>query len=79
MAKRLSGLQKEVIHLYRGCIRVAHTKPRPNQPHFVSYIREEFGKYKGLPKKDFTAIEHLLRVGHKRKDLYSQPELKDIH
>lgn len=79
MAKRLSGLQKEVLHLYRGCFRIVLTKPRPNRPHFVSYIREEFGKYKDLPKKDFTTIEHLLRVGHKRMKLYSRPELKDIH
>ncbi|QLQ78413.1 hypothetical protein HG537_0A06600 [Torulaspora globosa] len=79
MVKRLSGLQKEVLHLYRACLRVAHTKPRANQAHFVQYTRQEFGKYKDLPKKDFTTIEHLLRVGRKRMESYSRPELKDIH
>lgn len=79
MARRLSGLQKEVLHLYRNSVRVAHTKPKQNQPHFIKYIREEFGKYKDLPRKDFTTIEHLLRVGNKRINLYSAPELKDIH
>ncbi|AQZ11002.1 YDR379C-A [Zygosaccharomyces parabailii] len=79
MVKRLSGLQKEVLHLYRTSIRVAHTKPKENQPHFISYAREEFGKYKNLSRKDFTTIEHLLRVGNKRISLYSAPELKDIH
>lgn len=78
MARRLSGLQREVLHLYRTCIRTAHTKPKENQPHFISYIRTEFGKYKTLPRKDFSTIEHLLRVGHRRLDMYGASELKDI-
>lgn len=79
MTRRLSGLQKEVLHLYRSSVRVAHTKPVQNQPHFINYIREEFTKYRDLPRKDFTTIEHLLRVGHKRVKMYAQAELKDIH
>lgn len=79
MARKLSGLQREVLHLYRSSLRVAYTKPVENQHGFFKYIREEFGKYKDLPRKDFTTIEHLLRVGHKRIDMYSKPELKNIH
>lgn len=79
MARKLSGLQREVIHLYRSAVRVAHTKPVENQPHFLQFIHAEFSKYRDLPRKDFTTIEHLLRVGNRRLKMYSQPELKDIH
>ncbi|AJU65877.1 hypothetical protein H758_YJM451D00611 [Saccharomyces cerevisiae YJM451] len=79
MPKRLSGLQKEVLHLYRASIRTAHTKPKENQVNFVSYIHEEFGKYRNLPRKDFTTIEHLLRVGNKKIATFSHPELTNIH
>ncbi|SCW02316.1 LAFE_0F03752g1_1 [Lachancea fermentati] len=79
MSRRVSGLQREVLQLYRQCIRAAHTKPKDNQPRFLKYIRSEFGQYKDLPRKEFSTIEHLLRVGHKRLEMYSAPELKDIH
>ncbi|AGO11452.1 AaceriACR206Cp [[Ashbya] aceris (nom. inval.)] len=78
MVKRLSGLQKDVLHLYRECIRVAYTKAPENRPHFIGYIREEFRRHKDLPRKNFVAIEHLLRVGKKKLALYSSPEIKDI-
>lgn len=78
MAKKLSGLQKEVIHLYRQCVRAAFKKPAENRLHFVNFIRLEFGKYKSLPRKDFSTIEHLLRVGNRRLEMYSSPEVKDI-
>ena len=79
MARRLSGLQKEVVHLYRQCIRTAHKKPIENRPHFITYIRREFDKYRSLSRKDFSTIEHLLRVGNRRLEMYAAPELKDIH
>ncbi|CDO94212.1 unnamed protein product [Kluyveromyces dobzhanskii CBS 2104] len=78
MAKRLSGLQKEVIHLYRQCVKTAHKKPIENRPHFITYIRAEFGKFKDLSRKDFSTIEHLIRVGNRRLEMYATPELKDI-
>lgn len=77
--KKLSGLQKEVIHLYRQWIRMAHTKPIDNQSHFLNFIHEEFGKYKELPRKDFTTIEYLLRTGSRRLEMYSKDEVKDMH
>ncbi|CAB4253744.1 similar to Saccharomyces cerevisiae YDR379C-A Protein involved in the assembly of the mitochondrial succinate dehydrogenase complex [Maudiozyma barnettii] len=77
--KKLSGLQKEVIHLYRQWVRMAHTKPIDTQPRFMNFIHEEFGKYRDLPRKDFTTIEYLLRTGSRRLQMYSQDDVKDIH
>jgi succinate dehydrogenase assembly factor 1 len=76
---RLSGLQREVLKLYRQCIRAAHTKPPQNKDHWLRYIRQEFSKYQNLPKKQFSVIEHLLRLGHKRYEMYNSPHIKDIH
>lgn len=76
---RLSGLQKEVLKLYRACMRSVKSKPEENQEHWRQYVREEFGKHRHLPKKSFSVIEHLLRVGHRRYDMYLSPAIKDIH
>ncbi|ODV68580.1 hypothetical protein HYPBUDRAFT_151996 [Hyphopichia burtonii NRRL Y-1933] len=76
---RLSGLQREVLKLYRSSIRVVKTKPEETREHWRSFIREEFRKNQKVPKKSFTVIEHLIRVGHKRYELYLNPQIKDIH
>ncbi|KAI4867551.1 hypothetical protein F4820DRAFT_413443 [Hypoxylon rubiginosum] len=38
---RLSGLQKEVLSLYRNCLRESRKKPvvRITRPHFESFVR----------------------------------------
>ncbi|AMD21258.1 HEL022Cp [Eremothecium sinecaudum] len=76
---RLSGLQRDVLHLYRRSIRIAYTKSASTTPHFIKFARSEFDKYRNISRKEFSTIEHLLRVGNKRLDLYSSHELKDIH
>lgn len=40
--------------------------------------RDEFRAHLGINKKDFVTIEHLLRVGQKKLDTYSQPGIKNI-
>lgn len=76
---RLSGLQREVLKLYRACMRSVKTKPLDTQDHWRSYVRAEFDKYRSLPKKSFSVIEHLLRVGARRHEMYLNPNIKDIH
>ncbi|ODV76160.1 Sdh6p CYBJADRAFT_170621 [Cyberlindnera jadinii NRRL Y-1542] len=76
--KRLSGLQKEVLRLYRKCLRASFTKPKENQHHFIEYSRNEFKKHQKLPKKEYSTIEYLLRTGYRRFEMFSAPEIKDI-
>lgn len=76
---RLSGLQREVLKLYRACFRSIKTKPHGTRDHWKAYIREEFEKHRSLPKKQFSVIEHLIRVGHRRYEMYLNPNIKDIH
>jgi len=42
------------------------------------YCRTEFEKGIGLDKKDFAAIEFLLRKGQRQLEMYSSPGIKDI-
>lgn len=73
---RLSGLQREVLSLYRQCLRASRLKPA--RKHFEEYTRVEFERNKGLEKKDFSAIEYLLRKGRRQLNTMSSPGIKDV-
>ncbi|KIH90912.1 complex 1 protein (LYR family) protein [Sporothrix brasiliensis 5110] len=75
---RLSGLQREVLSLYRQCLRASRQKPEASRAHFEAYARSEFAKNKGLGKKDFAAIEFLLRKGRRQLDAMSSPGITDV-
>ncbi|KAH8760807.1 hypothetical protein BGZ57DRAFT_586279 [Hyaloscypha finlandica] len=75
---RYSGLQREVLSLYRKCLRESRKKDVIVRPHFESFARTEFEKGIGLDKKDFAAIEFLLRKGQRQLEMYSSPGIKDI-
>ena len=47
-------------------------------PHSFHARRNEFSKNKSLDKKDFAAIEYLLRKGHRQLETYSSPGIKSI-
>ncbi|KAL2758769.1 hypothetical protein ACRALDRAFT_1075214 [Sodiomyces alcalophilus JCM 7366] len=74
----LSGLQREVLSLYRQCLRAIRNKPEATQPHFRSFARSEFDKHITIDKRDFGAIEFLLRKGRRQVEVYAAPGIKDI-
>ncbi|KAH9998883.1 complex 1 protein-domain-containing protein [Xylariaceae sp. FL0662B] len=75
---RLSGLQKEVLSLYRNCLRASRKKPPESRPNFESFLRSEFSKNIKVDKRDFAAIEFLLRKGRRQLEIMSAPGIKDI-
>ncbi|KAH6898985.1 complex 1 protein-domain-containing protein [Thelonectria olida] len=75
---RYSGLQKEVLSLYRNCLRESRKKPQASRPHFETFARTEFSRSINLDKRDFAAIEFLLRKGRRQLEVYSSPGIKDI-
>lgn len=118
---RLSGLQREVLSLYRKCLREARKKPAVSGLLSYSYqnstgrlitsdigrseqlqelrqvwshmdaemlellyltgcivSRGEFMKNIALDKKDFSAIEYLLRRGQRQLEIYSSPRIRNI-
>lgn len=77
--KKLSGLQKEVLKLYRTCLRGCYKKPIENQENFLQYVRLEFRKNrKTIARKDYSTIEYLIRNGHRKFEMFNQDEIKDM-
>ncbi|KAJ2786490.1 hypothetical protein GGI15_001485 [Coemansia interrupta] len=77
--RKLSGLQKDVLRLYRDCLRAARQKPEESRPHFRAFARAEFEKNIGSMKRtDAKAIEYLLRVGRRRMEQYMSANVRDI-
>lgn len=77
-AKKFSGLQREVIALYRTCIRATYKKPVESQLNFRKFVSNNFRQYSGMSRKEFGAIEHLIRKGNKMLEMYSNPGVKNI-
>ncbi|KAJ5557412.1 hypothetical protein N7504_010022 [Penicillium tannophilum] len=77
MAK-LSGLQREVLSLYRQCFREIRKKPIESRNNFKNYARAEFQKHLSVSKKDFSTIEYLLRKGQRQLEMYASPGTRNI-
>lgn len=119
---RLSGLQREVLSLYRKCLRETRKKPLvgttlpfssplalvlAGDTRLLPGIKEqfqelcsvclcclsrrsigalrtemnaraEFQKHLSVNKKDFGAIEYLLRKGHRQLEMYASPGIRNI-
>lgn len=75
---RLSGLQKDVLSLYRRSLRACRVKPADTRPNFEAFTRREFEKNLTLDKKDFSTIEFMLRKGNRQLDIYASPGVTNI-
>ncbi|KAH8165180.1 hypothetical protein CIB48_g3042 [Xylaria polymorpha] len=67
--------------LCSGFARVNEAHIRTEQEtrlHFETFARSEFDKNIMIDKRDFAAIEFLVRKGRRQLDLYSTPGIKDI-
>jgi succinate dehydrogenase assembly factor 1 len=71
--KRLSGLQKQVLGLYKSCLKSALGKDRKLGGHeFEDLVKAEFRTNARLiPKSNFARIEFLIRVGKRRLESMS--------
>ncbi|PWN18976.1 hypothetical protein BCV69DRAFT_272908 [Microstroma glucosiphilum] len=68
MPPKLTPAQKQVFTLYRRGLRAIRAKPEASQPSFLLYLRHAFRSPSGgggLRKRDFGAIEYMLRRGDK--------------
>ncbi|KAG2666495.1 hypothetical protein I3843_15G061700 [Carya illinoinensis] len=72
---RLSGMQKEVLSLYRGFLRVARSKSAEDRRKIESVVSAEFRQNsKKVDRKSFLYIEYLLRRGKKQLDQLKSPD-----
>ncbi|KAL1923423.1 uncharacterized protein VTP21DRAFT_8403 [Calcarisporiella thermophila] len=74
-----SGLQNDVLILYRDCWRAARSKPLQSRPHWYQFIREQFRQHQNIPRSDFNTVEYYVRRGRRQLEIYSQPSITDIH
>jgi succinate dehydrogenase assembly factor 1 len=89
MSTRLSGMQKEVLALYRTVLREASRKDGPGGSSFLSllvtegtttsYARHEFRKQAHEVKRtDFKTIEYKMRRGEKQVKILKMPGVKVV-
>lgn len=80
MVRKINGLQKRALSLYKEFIRMSYTKPKVNQANFRYYSHQLFQEnFNKINRKDFTTIEHLLRFGEKKLELLSNKSVKNIN
>ncbi|TYH34740.1 hypothetical protein ES332_D13G145700v1 [Gossypium tomentosum] len=62
--QKLSGMQRQVLSLYRGFLRAARSKPTEDRRQIESIVSAEFHQNsKQVDRKNFLYIEYLLRRG----------------
>ena len=72
---RRSQIQKQVLSLYKECLRAAEVK----SPSFKSVVRNEF-KRNGvaIQRTDTMRVEYMLRQGKRRLEMMKVITLQDI-
>uniref|UniRef100_A0A1J3H101 Succinate dehydrogenase assembly factor 1, mitochondrial n=2 Tax=Noccaea caerulescens TaxID=107243 RepID=A0A1J3H101_NOCCA len=79
-AAKLSGMQKQVLSLYRGFLRAARSKTtQEDRKRIETIVSTEFRqKSKEVDRKNFQYIEYLLRLGTKQLDQLKSPDMVSI-
>ena len=75
--RRLSGLQREVLSLYRTALRAANNKGEAAAD-FKKLAKQEFRKNQSISRKDIPLVEHLIRVGKRQIKAYESPNVTNI-
>ncbi|KAL4423286.1 hypothetical protein ABPG77_004555 [Micractinium sp. CCAP 211/92] len=75
---KLSGLQRQVLSLYRSALRVSRNKELAGGDSIAAYAREELDRNRGIDRKDILRIEHLIRKGRRQLDLFRASEVTGI-
>ncbi|XP_047310765.1 succinate dehydrogenase assembly factor 1, mitochondrial [Impatiens glandulifera] len=65
---KLSGMQKQVLSLYRGFLRATRSKSSEDRRRIESIVSQEFRRNSQVDRKNFIYIEYLLRLGNKQLD-----------
>ncbi|KAJ6584985.1 hypothetical protein B0H19DRAFT_927515 [Mycena capillaripes] len=78
MSVRRSGLQKEVLSLYRRALRIPRTKPLETRSKWDLMIRFTFRKSAASASpRAISVIEHLLRTYTRQVSMYEDKSVKD--
>ena len=78
VTRRLSGMQKEVLALYRQLWRAAGRKTDPAVCASIrAHIRAEFDTHRQIPRRSVDAIEWRLRNGRQQLELLQKSKPTD--
>ncbi|KAG9092796.1 hypothetical protein FRC06_011786 [Ceratobasidium sp. 370] len=72
-----SGLQKEVLALYRRALRMVHSKPASSRLNFYILVQYEFRVRGAVSPRDVNTIEYLMRQGRKRLEMMEDRGVKE--
>ena len=76
---RVSGLQREVLALYRSVIRVAREKEAAGHAGFMESARTAFRQQaESTSARNFRKIEYMVRRGHKQLKLLGDPQVTSV-
>ncbi|KNC50470.1 SUMO-conjugating enzyme UBC9 [Thecamonas trahens ATCC 50062] len=75
---RYSGLQLEVLGLYRAFLRVIRTKPLEAQPAMQAHVRARFEAGRSMPRTAFNRIERSIRDGRKHLRTLKRASVQSI-
>ncbi|KAI8920648.1 hypothetical protein BC831DRAFT_478017 [Entophlyctis helioformis] len=74
-----TGLQREVLALYKDFLRAVQTKPQEAQGRFKARITSQFRHDAAtVSRRDFGTIEYLVRRGRKQLELLRSEGVVDI-
>ncbi|KAH9986617.1 hypothetical protein BJV77DRAFT_950845 [Russula vinacea] len=78
MPVRHSGLQKDVLALYRRALRMVRTKPPSSRDKFRLFVRYNFKtQASSVSPRSVSTIEHLIRRGQRQVETYENPAVRD--
>mmetsp|Transcript_25644 Transcript_25644/g.35700 ORF Transcript_25644/g.35700 Transcript_25644/m.35700 type:complete len:84 (-) Transcript_25644:126-377(-) len=75
---RRSGIQRQVLSLYRSFLKVSRSKPETQKKQWTETIRSAFKEGAKEKKTNFKKIEYLLRQGNKRLELIKDSSVKAV-
>ena len=68
-----SELQRQVLALYRQCLRAAAAKPGA-----AAAVRREFRRHAAVPRLEVMRIEFLLRQGRRKLLMLQDPHVQQM-
>lgn len=75
----MSGIQKQVLSLYRRCLRAAMSKPKDVRESQIAYVKQQFRiGAKSVKKSEFKTIETMLRLGEKQLKILGKKTVGNI-
>jgi succinate dehydrogenase assembly factor 1 len=70
-----SGIQRQVLALYRAVLREAARQPQPSKGAIQAYARHTLEQHRAtVSKGDVMRIEHLLRQGGRQLERLRSPD-----